>query len=98
VKPCSTCPFVIGSTNHGSPDWLKDVLGLAIHNKGKHTCHRSDPKADGYIKGQPIDCSGFEMLKVNNDVGVYVNKNVFRNFREFFISYLERYKIEGLIK
>ncbi len=64
-RACSTCPFVRGTTNIGSAEWLREIIEMFKGPSGSHTCHRSDPQADGYIAGQPHQCVGFLALTRN---------------------------------
>lgn len=50
IKPCSTCPFRKDTTNYGRLDYLQDLFfGVFIKGAINHTCHKTDPNADGYI-------------------------------------------------
>lgn len=98
MKTCNDCPFMIETKSIGNVDWLKDVLHLAIHNSNNHTCHKTDPNADGYIGGEKRICNGIKMLNANDQSGVHVYKPVYRGWKEFFDSYLLKFKIEGFIK
>lgn len=64
-KPCSTCPFREGTTNYGAIDWLQDVMIGIKSGQMTHTCHKTDPAADGYVRGDQVQhCSGYlGMLK-----------------------------------
>lgn len=82
MKPCSDCPFKISSPLGGSPDWLKDVMSLSIIDKYfRHTCHKTDPKADGYSGAKKVtECAGHVQMLVNDIEGnpgaggVYISK------------------------
>ena len=71
-RPCNSCPFLKETSNYGHIDWIEDVIA-GIKNKSlTHTCHKTDPKADGYIghkEGKESVCIGFTaMIKAfNND-------------------------------
>lgn len=58
-KPCKTCPFLIGTENIGASDWLVDVIIGVKRENLDHSCHRTDPRADGYKAGEPSHCWGF---------------------------------------
>src|SRR5262249_11379171 len=47
-KPCETCPFRSDIPLDGAPAWVNDILKGAGKGTLQHSCHRSDPKADGY--------------------------------------------------
>jgi hypothetical protein len=51
-KPCATCPFRKDIPLDGAPDWATDVLLGFRRGNLSHTCHKSDPKADGYVGGK----------------------------------------------
>lgn len=67
-KPCSDCPFVKSSPLSGSPDWLRDILERQVNDEYfRHTCHKTDPNADGYRGGKKVrDCSGHIMIMMND--------------------------------
>lgn len=98
MKTCDDCPFVVGSKNTGSPDWLKDVFGLYLRKSTSHSCHKTDPIADGYIRGKRKDCNGIKMIEINEKTKTHIHKNVYKNFLDFFETYIQKYKFEGLIK
>ncbi len=50
----------------GSPDWLTDVLEFNLRNKYfEHTCHKTDPNADGYVGGKKRECKGHLTMIMN---------------------------------
>jgi hypothetical protein len=60
-KPCNTCPFRKNTNNYGRIDWLEDVV-YGLGRSFSHTCHKTDPNADGYIghkEGKQSICFGF---------------------------------------
>lgn len=63
IKPCATCPFRKDTANYGRIDYLQDVfVGVFIRKSIRHTCHKTDPKADGYVNHTPTKrsvCWGF---------------------------------------
>lgn len=66
MRPCSDCPFMKSSPLDGSPDWLRDVLEHHTQNKFfRHTCHKTDPKADGYVNGEAKECRGHIQMQLN---------------------------------
>lgn len=62
MKPCNTCPFLKGTENLGALDWLKDIAEGVKRGSLSHSCHKTDPKADGYVghkEGKDSVCVGF---------------------------------------
>lgn len=51
-KPCTTCPFRKDIPLDGAPDWVLDVLRGFHQGNLSHSCHNTDPKADGYKGGK----------------------------------------------
>lgn len=88
MNPCKTCPFLKDSKNYGSVDWLEDVFHLLQRENTSHTCHSTDPIADGYIGGNKRMCDGIKMLKINQDSNLHLHKKAFRNYKEFFNAQL----------
>ena len=69
LSPCNDCPFKKNAPFHNGivkdlPQYIKDM------DKGEfaHTCHKTDPRADGYKEGyaeRPQHCVGaIHMLKL----------------------------------
>ena len=73
IKPCTTCPFRKDKPNWGNLEWLEDVIkGLNLIKKDmggfQHTCHKTDPKADGYLghkEGKDSICYGMVAMIKN---------------------------------
>lgn len=66
-KPCDTCPFKKGTDNYGAADWFIDVCNGIMRGELNHTCHKSDPKADGYKGAKEIQhCTGFLGMMKNS--------------------------------
>lgn len=95
MKPCNTCPFLKNSGNFGSIEWLEDVFRLVVKKQtDMHTCHKTDPNADGFVQGNGERmCDGIRMIAANEKLGFYFYKNVHKNFSDFFNSYAEKMKI-----
>lgn len=69
MKPCTDCPFKVSSSLEGSPEWLKDIVKirkLGGEEYGSHSCHQTDPNADGY-KGskKKRECMGYLTMIMN---------------------------------
>lgn len=65
-KACDTCPFRKDVPLDGSPEWLMDVIKGLKRKNLQHTCHKSDPEADGYVGGpRKQHCVGFLGLMKN---------------------------------
>lgn len=67
-KPCDSCPFRSDIPLVGAPDWAHDVLTGIRRGNLAHSCHKTDPKADGF-KGtkKTYHCMGFLGLMKNMD-------------------------------
>lgn len=98
MKACNTCPFIEGSQNTGSPDWLQDVLYLRMADKTGHTCHKTDSNACGYIGGEKRQCNGILMVEANEKARVKIHPLAYRDFRSFFKSHLDKWRMEGILK
>ena len=66
-KTCNTCPFVKAHKLEGSPEWLGDVIkAMKVNKYFTHTCHKTDPVADGYIGSKKvIECQGHLRILFN---------------------------------
>lgn len=51
-KPCETCPFRKDIPLDGAPDWALDVLKGFVRGALSHSCHKTDPNADGFKGGK----------------------------------------------
>lgn len=71
MKPCNTCPFRKNSPNHGSAEWLIDVMKGLMAKNLEHSCHKTDPNADGYVghqAGKDSICIGaVAMIKADSN-------------------------------
>ena len=65
-KACDSCPFRSDIPLIGAPDWAHDVLKGIRRGNLAHSCHKTDPKADGF-KGtkKTQHCMGFLGLMKN---------------------------------
>lgn len=88
MNPCKTCPFLKESKNYGSVDWLRDVFNLLKEGNLNHSCHTTDPIADGYVGGEKRFCDGIKMLKINDETKLHLHKRAFKNYREFYETQL----------
>lgn len=70
TRACNTCPFRKNCKTIGAADWLSDVVRGLIHGNFHHSCHKTDPKADGYVghkEGKESICMGIVgMMKAFN--------------------------------
>lgn len=65
-KPCDSCPFRSDIPLDGAPDWALDVLRGIRRGNLAHSCHKTDPKADGYRgTSKTQHCMGFLGLMKN---------------------------------
>lgn len=51
-KPCDSCPFRKDVPLIGAPDWVLDVAKGFAAKSLSHSCHKSDPNADGFVGGK----------------------------------------------
>lgn len=67
MKPCGDCPFMKNSPLNGSVEWMEDVFNFYRADKFfKHTCHKTDPKADGYNGAKKVmECAGHVQIMMN---------------------------------
>lgn len=98
-RPCSTCPFRKNAKEVGAGDWLLDVLKMFFNRAAKHTCHKTDPKADLYRSGNPKACVGFDQMRMNVRLNGNAYPDVFKTLRDFMVFHgipnLERAEKEG---
>lgn len=66
LKPCKTCPFLEGTENIGSHDWLEDMVKGFMQKSLNHTCHCADPVADGFIGAKREMCYGIIGMCLNS--------------------------------
>lgn len=67
-KPCDSCPFRSDIPLIGAPDWAQDVLQGVRRGNLAHSCHKTDPKADGFKgTGKTYHCMGFLGMMKNMD-------------------------------
>ena len=96
MKTCKDCPFVRAHPLAGSPDWLKDVLTL--HSKDeffRHTCHKTDPKADGFTGAKKVaECKGHLQIIFNSIDGTPGKGGVYNSIREMGLKYMEHWETE----
>lgn len=98
-KPCSDCPFVIKNELKGAPDWLADVFyGHTLNASFRHTCHKTDPDADGYVRGEAKSCVGFSLFTMNAASKRHIFKEAYPNLETLMMSYLKNWIDTGLIK
>lgn len=51
-KPCTTCPFRKDVPLDGAVDWALDVAKGFDRKNLSHSCHNTDPNADGFKGGK----------------------------------------------
>lgn len=101
MKPCNDCPFIVKTPLAGSPDWALDVLlRYKTQSLGfKHTCHKTDPVADGFVGGKAVrQCAGFARIKTNEAAGIQVFKDAYPTIMAMLNRYVEHWKQIGLVK
>lgn len=96
-KPCNDCPFMKSSPMNGSPEWLKDVLML--HDKSpyfRHTCHKTDPNADGYTgtKAKVMPCQGHLEMMMNEINGTPGKNGTYLSIKDMGLAYINTWQRE----
>lgn len=92
-KPCSDCPFKKDSPLAGSPDWLEDILNYRKENRYfEHSCHKTDPNADGYSGGKKkLECAGHLQVMFNLMDGTPGKGGVYKSLDEMIETYLRHW-------
>ena len=92
MKPCKECPFVRSTPLIGAPDWLRDVLNAYRKNKFfYHSCHVTDPDADGYKGGVRRECHGHLMIQMNEMDKTPGRGGVYNSVMEMAEVYLRKW-------
>lgn len=95
-KPCDDCPFITSSPLEGSPEWLEDVL--VNHAKDeffRHTCHKTDPKADGYKGSRKVRyCSGHISVMMNSLDNTPGLGGVYDSVEQMAKTYIEHWGVK----
>lgn len=96
MKACKDCPFKRSSPLNGSPEWLKDVLELNAKDPFfHHTCHKTDPKADGYVGGEKVmECGGHVQMMMNEIDGTHGKGGVYFSIKDMGREYLKHWQKE----
>lgn len=91
MNPCSDCPFKKPFKENGSIEWIEDVMER--HQKDQffaHTCHKTDPKADGYIgRGKKRLCAGAVQIQMNDVDKTPGLGGVYESFKEACWEHLQ---------
>lgn len=92
-KPCNTCPFVKKNELLGSPEWLTDVMrSMKINRYFTHTCHKTDPVADGFIGAKKvIECRGHLQVLFNEMEGTPEKGGVYASHKAMAEAYLRKW-------
>lgn len=97
MKPCNDCPFMKSSPLAGAPDWLQDVM--MMHAKDEffsHTCHKTDPNADGYVGGKKKrECKGHLMMIMNDFDKTPGKDGTYDSIEELIETYLRHWLPNG---
>jgi hypothetical protein len=100
MKPCNDCPFKKSTPLRGSPDWAQDVFKIVrrVGLKGiSHSCHKTDPEADGYVKGQRRECAGITLMMLNEFDNTPGKGGVWKSIPEMILAYLKHWQKAGLL-
>ena len=91
-KPCKECPFVKATSLAGAPDWLEDVMKLGMTGKDfTHSCHITDPDADGFRGGKKRECTGHVHMIMNEHDKTPGRGGVYNSYRELTETYLRHW-------
>ncbi|MGE0525866.1 MAG: hypothetical protein AB7G93_09650 [Bdellovibrionales bacterium] len=93
MKPCNECPFVKASPLDGSPDWLRDVFEFSRKDEYfYHTCHKTDPNADGFVGGKKKrECAGHLQMMFNEMEGTPGEGGVYESIDALIYTYLQHW-------
>lgn len=96
MKPCNNCPFMKSSPLDGAPDWLREVLELhAADEYFTHTCHKTDPNADGYSgKSKVRECAGHLTIMMNGFDNNPGKDGVYDSIEQMARSYLDKWGVK----
>ena len=95
MKACNECPFYRKNKLEGSPEWLKDILWFNRTNPDfSHTCHKTDPKADGYVGGKTRECVGHITMMMNRYDGTPGRGGVYTSVKSLARRYMGLYARE----
>lgn len=89
MRPCADCPFLRSTPLVGSADWLQDVYIAHVKDPFfNHSCHKTDPNADGYVKGKRRECGGHQQMIMNERDETPGMGGVYNSVRELIETYL----------
>lgn len=90
MKTCSDCPFMKKSPLAGSTEWLRDVMTSSINDQFfMHTCHKTDPNADGFSGAKKIrECRGHLKIIMNDADKTPGKDGVYNSIEEMARSYM----------
>lgn len=93
MKTCSDCPFVKSSPLVGSHEWLEDIIKIGARDPYfKHSCHKTDPNADGYVGGKKKrECKGHMKMMFNEMDGTPGKGGVYDNRKHLILTYLKHW-------
>ena len=99
MKPCNDCPFKVSSGFEGAPDWLEDVMKAHRAGNLSHSCHKTDPEADGFA-GAPIkrECVGLLTIEMNDYDGTPGKDGVWISIMDMAKAYLKHWHSIGWVK
>lgn len=96
MKACNDCPFMKSSPLAGSPDWLTDVVNF--HKKDpcfEHTCHKTDPNADGFAgKEKKRECIGHLRMVMNDYDKAPGKDGVYDSIEQMVRAYMKHWGVK----
>lgn len=95
MRPCGDCPFMKSSPLAGSPDWLRDILEYHVKDQYfEHTCHKTDPKADGYVGGKKRECKGHLFVIMNEHDKTPGKSGVYDSIEQMAKTYMDHWGVK----
>jgi hypothetical protein len=92
MKACSDCPFMRSSPLVGATDWLEDVIKRNhMDQYFEHSCHKTDPNADGYIGGKKRECKGHLQIIMNKSDKTPGKGGVYNSINELAETYFKHW-------
>lgn len=96
MNPCNDCPFKKPFKENGALDWITDVFNLdRIGGFFQHSCHKTDPRADGFVGGKKRECVGAATIHMNAIDGTPGKGGVYDSFKDACKAHLEVYLKEN---
>lgn len=91
--PCNECPFMKSTPLTGSTEWVADILKMEKENLYfSHSCHKTDPKADGFLgTKERRECAGHIRILMNDIDKTQGLGGVYESRKHLVYAYLEHW-------